>query len=312
MERRNRHLLHLLGFLLITGVAWLVLLCLPALPQGWTPITPNMNHYLMRGIQHWWRAVPGLTGGDKLYDLVPGTLDHGVLTSMGFSTTSGWSGTARPGGYAQLNFDGTNDYVQTPTPADLAYNLPFTICLWVYPTAAASGGIPRALLRHSTVNTFSGVVLHWGDNNTGAQVQRPTLGIFSNGITGGQIRVTADRPLNTWEWLCATYDGSQTVAGMGLWANGEALATTTEANTAFGVFTNNPWRFGSDNNATTSSFLQGAMDDVMIWTRALSASELRTLYQVSRAGSQELLPQVPALVAAPLAGATGSFLPFFR
>jgi hypothetical protein len=299
-------------------LACIALLLVPvlALPQwpgpGWSPSVPTMSSAVLKDVQHWWRAVPGLVGGNTLYDLVPGSLDHGTFTNMGYSSTSGWSGTARPGGLAQLNFDGVDDYVQTPQPSGMAVNRPVTLCVWVYSTAVGIGGGGRVLLRMSNPNTFTGIMFHWADSNTGTDVQRPSFSVDSDSGLFVVIRVTADRPLNTWEHLCATYDGSQTPGGMFLYANGVNLATVVETNTGFGAFTNNPWRIGAHNNATPTDFFQGAMDDIMVYTRALSPGELAWLYQLSRTDPAALFAPMPGVVAGPVARGAGQFFPFFR
>jgi Concanavalin A-like lectin/glucanases superfamily len=233
---------------------------------------------------------------------------------MGYSSTSGWSGTARPGGLAQLNFDAVDDYVQTPQPSGMAVNRPVTLCLWVYSTAAAGAGGAgaRPLLRMSNANTYTGVMWHWGDNTSGTDMQRPSFSVDSDSGLYVVIRVTADRPLNTWEHLCATYDGSQTPGGMFIYANGVSLATFVETNTGFGAFTDNPWRIGTNQNSPLNELFQGAMDDIMVYTRALSPSELSWLYQLSRTDPAALFAPMPGVLAGPVARGAGQFFPFFR
>ena len=87
----------------------LLLLCLASASWALGPYALlDRTHPLTRGLLGWWRAVPGLTGSLNLYDLLG--VDNGILANMGsgLGSTSGWSPTAREGGYMQLNFDGTD------------------------------------------------------------------------------------------------------------------------------------------------------------------------------------------------------------
>src|SRR5262249_38246338 len=98
--------------------------------------TPDFGHNLLRDIVLWARATPGFAFGDRLFDLTA-SRNHGTLTNMGFTSTSGWSGTDRFGGHAQVNFDGTDDYVTfgNLTSADFA-NATFSVSVWFRATAA--------------------------------------------------------------------------------------------------------------------------------------------------------------------------------
>jgi len=295
---------------ILTLLLWLLLWLLlprPALPQwpggGWGPPVPNLAHPLLRNLQHWWRAVPGLMGGTTLYDLMPGTLDHGTFTNMGYSSTSGWSPTTHVGGVGQVNFDGTDDYVQTPNPAGVTNTTPFTLCTWGLMTATTS---EATVLGNSTAATYSGVNFYIGYGNTNP--------VFLLANTGAsvllQIGATTAIGLNTWAHECAIYDGSQVIGGLTLYRNGVVDPSSVQGNSGMGAFPDNAWRLGASTNAVTH--LQGALDSVMVWGRMLGASEIAALYSQEIRGVPDLLLTVPSVAGVPAAGNPAQFFPFFR
>src|SRR5262245_836525 len=97
----------------LVSLAFLILTGLQVFPQ--TPPT-SLGHPLLRGALAFWKAVPGLTGGDRFFDLLPNRL-HCTLTNMSYGGTSGWSATDRRGASGQLNFDGTDDRCDAGQPA---------------------------------------------------------------------------------------------------------------------------------------------------------------------------------------------------
>jgi hypothetical protein len=220
---------------------------------------------------------------------------------MGSSSTSGWSGTTHPGGTGQLNFDGTDDYVQTPTPAGLTPSTPFTLCTWGMMVATTN---EATVLGNSTANAYDGINFYVGYSNT-----NPRL-LISNNALYLQIGANTAIGLNVWVHECATYDGSQVIGGLTLYRNGALDPSSIITNTGVGTFANNAWRLGASTN--NASHLQGSLDSVMVWGRVLSLADIAALYQQEIRGVPDLLPAIPALVAAPAVGNPGGFLPFFR
>jgi hypothetical protein len=78
----------------------------------------------------------------------------------------------------------------------------------------------------------------------------------------------ATLPLNTWTHLAATYDGS----ALRLYVNG-SLATTFLVSGALAA-TTDPLRIGG--NSIWGEYFSGLIDDVRVYSRALSANEIGT------------------------------------
>lgn len=270
------------------------------------PLTiPNLQLPLLRNLQHWWKGVPGRTGGLTLYDLVPGSLDNGVLTNMSYSSTSGWSPSTRPGGGMQVNFDGSDDYVEIPENAGLTPTTPFTLCAWLNGLSTSSGG--TQIISNRLTNNYSGVAWWFSQASS-----LPSFYLMNNG-SSAYIALAGTTVLSTGVWyhLCATYDGSTMAAGMVMYANGSVLPTTPTSAGSVASFTDLPWRIGTSRNATINEQFQGAIESLMIFTRALSLAEVQALYQAGLQGDAPLFVSPFQVLAGP-AGTPGSFLPFFR
>jgi len=272
----------------------LLLLCVPgsnlAQPQG---LLPNMGHPLLRGIKHWWRPVPGRTGSATWYDLVPGSLTHLALTNMAYSPTSGWSGGTRPFSLQQLNFDGTDDYATGGSQTDFVNDSdPLTICAWLNPTTVATGN-QMLLAANDGTSTFTGILWWWANAGSYPIFRVGDNAGFAQDIawTGPTVPVAG-----VWQHWCVTRTGVSQASGMSMYLNGVAQTTSTANNSAFTApYPVVPWTLGARCCSTIDSYFQGAMDDVMIWGRAFSASEIQDLYGQSSRGSPDLLPG-PALM----------------
>jgi len=82
----------------------------PTLNYG-TPV--NGMHPLNRGLSGWWKVLPLRSSGLLWSDLVG--VAPGTRQGMGAgSGTSGWGATTRRGGFGEMRFDGTDDYVSLP------------------------------------------------------------------------------------------------------------------------------------------------------------------------------------------------------
>ncbi|HXD23802.1 MAG TPA: LamG-like jellyroll fold domain-containing protein [Gemmatimonadaceae bacterium] len=208
--------------------------------------------------------------------------------NVGTISGATWTSSGRYGG--ALNFDGVNDRVFVAASASLNFSSAGTLEAWVYPTATQSGW--RAIVQRE-VDAF---LLH-ASNDAGPL--RPAAGGTFNGAHPPSISAPSAIGVNTWTHLAVTYDGST----LRLYVNG---AQVTSAARSGAIETNsNPLWIGGNN--PYGEYFTGRIDDVRVYNRALTATELQADMNTPvdtpspPAGSDTQAPTAPAgLTATPV------------
>jgi hypothetical protein len=188
----------------------------------------------------------GLTAFDA-----SGRNHHGTIS--GAERVSGKIGGA-------LRFDGLDDWVTVADAAALDLSSGMTLEAWVNP--ATTGGWRTVLLKEGAGNMAYELYANNPD------VARPaayftTTGGAIRGITG-----TTAMAANSWSHLAVTYDG----ANMRLYVNGTLVRTV--ARTGAVLETDGPLHIGG-NEVWGGEWFAGLIDEVRIYNRALSASEIQ-------------------------------------
>jgi hypothetical protein len=240
-------------------------------------------------------VAPPVQGGTTWWPLV-GTFP-GTLTNM--AADAGWHPTARAGWWGEMRFDGDDDSVAVSDNAVFDFaNTTATVSLWVR-TSGTTGTTYFLAKRESLDTTGWGIRI----NATGAVLVR----IHDGGGSSNEVTsVSTGLNNNAWFHLAAIVTTSTTVAPTNmvtLYINGlldqgmPGTATTTYVPCTACVFT-----LGAQSDQV-SPFV-GALDQVLIWNRALSATEIRTVSRLRKPTlggllSSSLLDQVGLLLPIP-------------
>lgn len=244
----------------------------------------NWNHWLNRGLAGLWIALPqaaGASGWGSMYirDLV--SKNHGLLTSG-----PQWAGGGRPGGRGALSLDGSNDYINFgDQPAfEFASGQGWGIGFWFRSTATTtqSGLLTKGYDSIFGINDVPLYLLRWNAaGNAGwvdAFIRRSDNTVYTPFVTG-----LTD---GGWHRLDVVYDPAAATISVyrdGLVPNVNAVATGVVAD-AFGT-NSSPLIFGTH----ASGFFPGLLDCLTVYSRALSASSVWTLYDQSRRGHPDTL-----------------------
>jgi hypothetical protein len=168
-----------------------------------------------------------------------------------------------------LKFDGVNDYVVKTTPSwDFTSN------------PAPSFSLSSWFKLDSCSTTNYGIGL-----TTASSIRLNTLGTNNSWffqLKSGETSVQSSSGTcipNTWQHLTGVYDSSDTK--LRLYING-VLANTSGAVSGSDTSTLTD-RLSMGIGAVNTVFTKGAMDDVRIYSRALSASEVKQLYNLGAA-----------------------------
>jgi len=239
----------------------LLLLGLPlALASGWRSIGDSNPVRLTSGLVSWW------PGNGNAHDVVgpnSGDLEYGVIF------TQGRMGQA-------FAFDGTQSFVLIPNSPSLDLTNDITIDAWIFPTA----DVPYAT-----------VVGKWGDLDTWVSQRSFWLGVKEGGKLvfslsddlhqqDGAFHALMSEPgiipLNTWSHVAAVFDHE--TGQRRTYVNGIQVAERIDQ----------PFKVHSSNtDVTIGAWLRspdvldfqfaGRIDEVHIFNRALTKSEIRVL-----------------------------------
>jgi chitodextrinase len=192
------------------------------------------------------------------FDAGSGTALADVSGKGNNGTISGatWTSAGRSGG--ALTFDGVNDLVTIADASSLDLTNGMTLEAWVRPTA--TGSWRTVVTKEMTGNLAYGL---FSDSDT-AQ----SAGIVSVGPLQDIVRATSAPALATWTHLATTYDG----ANQRIYVNGVAVASRPLS----GSMPNSTGALRIGGNNVWAEWFQGQIDDLRIYDRALSASELQS------------------------------------
>ncbi len=230
-------------------LAILILLCL-TLPAR-ADITTNLVA--------WWKLdeTSGTSAADSSGSGYTGT----YVNSPTLNVTGAWSG-----GRAVTFSSASSQAVSTPA-INLSATSAVTVAFWAK-TSSTSGNVFEASTNY---NSFSDsfCILLTGSNAIQAAIKG------NGGYNTAELTTTLD---GSWKHFCFVFDTSQSAANEVLIYIDGAVTSPTKA---FSV--NNTNNFGNRavyiaSRAASSVFLNGTMDDVRVYTRALSASDVSQLY----------------------------------
>ena len=193
--------------------------------------------------------------GDGNTNDIAGT-NHGTLQN---------GATFAPGRVGQaFSLNGTGAFVQAPDSPALNPGSQLTIDAWINPVSLVSNGQANRIVDKITGGSTNGY-------NFDIRLGRLRAIFGGNILTGAAVI-----PLNTWTHVAAVYDGTQ----LKLYVNGMLDAVST----AGGVIPSNtlPLRIGADSNG--NSLFDGRIDEVEIFNRALSQSEILAIVNAGGAG----------------------------
>lgn len=237
----------------------------------------NREHPLNEGCVAWWLVVPGLEGGKTWYDLMG--LYHATLLSMGSNV---WARTGtRPGSFGSVLFsEGANlsGGLVADRPGLRITGTRLTLSTWM-----------RGNLASTTQK-----IIHKTNGTNGYELNTSVTGpafFRINATTGTRLDTSVNYPGDgiTWWHLVGTYDGTN----MRVYIDGELDGTL--AATAAIVTNTADLRLGNLAISGTDEF-HGNLDDMRIYDRALSAAEVRQMYDLSRRGYPGVLNRLESRV----------------
>ncbi len=209
----------------------------------------------------WWRfnEASGSSATDS-----SGLGNHGTISGAVRTST---------GDIKAALFDGINDDVNCGSSSSLSPSSAVTVRVWIYPETRPTG--ERGVVINNSLNSYG-------------------LTYFQDArcwwyIAGGGNNVKAGVPVGHWSQVSCTYDGAE----MRIYVNG-ALIDSRSLGVAI------PSGGGPlyiANRPVTGQRFRGLLDEVQVYSRALSASEVAALYAQE---ANTVLSRRPALTGSPV------------
>jgi hypothetical protein len=213
--------------------------------NGTNPSSANLEE----GLVGYWRFDSGIAEDYSGYN------NDGNLRGDPNTQVSGILGTD------SLQFDGNNDYVEIPDSASLDITQGVTMSMWV--KGQPSGNYVRLLEKGEN----SAYELFGADSNE----FRPWMRINGNGLHRGDIG-----PLDgsNWKMLTATYNSS--TGQSKIYVNGSSVSSDSLSQN---IDTNSDTlRIATEESLGGSDKWDGKIDEVRVYNRSLSESEVEELY----------------------------------
>ena len=225
--------------------------------SGTNPCLPS---YLpTNGLVGWWPFCGN--ANDESGNGNNGVVNGATLTSDRFGNANG-----------AYIFNGVSNYIVVPN-STIFNNTTWSISAWVNPNGYYDG-IEKAnfMVSKGTDFNIGHYNLHFRSITKKA---RASIGIGTS--TTQYVDNLSDINLYQWKCLTATWDG----ANLRIYTNGILENTTVISSNVQGINNENLFFGTMAANSTYPYWLNGKLDDIGIWNRALSSTEIQNLYTAS-------------------------------
>jgi len=204
------------------------------------------------------------TSGTTAYDS-SGFGNNGTMYSDTTATDLVIASSTCPGGGRCLSLDGVDDFVDCGNDASL-YPTNITISAWV---------------KANTIPGNMGIISNKHDSNNGINLEMGSSNkigtLVSDGSSWTYIKTSWGPGSDVWYYVVATHSGTTNK----IYVNGVLENTGTKELSYYGVVQNTI--VGRFYVPTTNNYIfDGNIDDVRIYSRALSASEISAIYNATK------------------------------
>lgn len=195
----------------------------------------------------------------------------GNTGTLGTSPANPAWGTGKLG--SALNFDGADDVVNAGSGTSLDNLTAVTVAAWIKADTLGEGGKGRIVVKGASVGPTAGWHLHVNTSNS--------LEFRVDYSTTDLSRVSADSVfgIGAWKHVVVTWTGSATATNIRFYVDGveTGYGTTTNGVGTRAIDGTSNLYIGNESGGTRT--FDGHLDDVRVYSRALTAAEVTALYR---------------------------------
>lgn len=220
---------------------------------------PHLNNRLQNGLVAWYpfngNAKDKSGNGYNLNN------SGATLTEDRFGTND-----------AAYYFDGVNDYMDVPMDQSLA----FTVSIWIKPLDNTNKAA-QLIYQHKNTCIRGGGVLFGLNPSNKLRNNIMNCGSCSvNSCSNYNVTTSIDAPKNDWVHFVFVRTATDTLK---VFKNGTLVSTDHALNLSVDYGTT-PFRLGHWEDGTTSIYTQAIKDDIAVWNRPLTTSEVLLLHSL--------------------------------
>lgn len=233
--------------------------------EDWVAIGNGLNTVPIRGLAGHWKLDE--QSGDTIADSAgsnTGTWTDGADEDVTDETTSGQINTA-------LVFDGVNDFISIPDDPTLNPSDDYTLAAWFFINNENASYGAHKIISKDLNGTNSAYEM---DMNEPEKSLRCSFSPTSGGV---QTAESSDDTVEYGAWYHGACVYNSTTNTLKAYLNG--VLEDTDDTTGFTPDTvSEPVRIGRQRHAGSEEYMDGSIDDVRIYTEALTDSEIAALY----------------------------------
>jgi len=177
-----------------------------------------------------------------------------------------------------LKFDGVDDAIKVGTKSSLQLTSTLTVSAWVYLKSNSGNQSIIININNGVVCESFYLAIGSGVGCSGLTASRFNFEVVTSNSGQAVMISSSNAPVNKWTHVLGVYDGST----MKLYINGTLDNTKTNVTGTISSTMNQFFSIGGDISGAVRYMLNGSLDDVRVYNRALSASEVLQLYNLGR------------------------------
>jgi hypothetical protein len=187
-----------------------------------------------------------------------------------------------PGAFgAAVNFDGVDDRIAISDGGALSFgngntDSPFTLSAWVNPVDITRFRILSKSIAGGTVNRE--YLFTFDDTDRLSMILYHKRTIRNIRRQSNQAYTSFQ---GSWHHVAATYDGSGTAAGITLYVDGIEVSSVPDSSGVYVAMSNLGVDCTIGSSVFDNDFANGAMDEVIVYDRVLSGSDIADLFNAN-------------------------------